>query len=75
MSRISMDDYQKNASDSGVQTFTLLSDAVQRYGKKKTAGVPKKIEVHMPTAEEAQLKADNKYLKCVVEAVGKMLGV
>lgn len=75
MSRISINDYQKSVSDNGTQMYTLLSDTVNKYGKKKTAGVPKTITVHIPKTEEAQLRTDRQFAESVAEAVGKMLGV
>lgn len=75
MSRVSINDYQKSALDNGAQTYTLLPDTVKKYGKKKTAGVPKKITVHMPKTEEAQLRTNTHLAEGIVEAVGKMLGV
>lgn len=75
MSRISIKDYQKSVSDNGAQTYTLLPDTVKKYGKKKTAGVPKTITVHIPKTREAQLRTDKRFAEGITEAVGKMLGV
>ena len=75
MNRISIKDYQISTQDNCEQTFTLLPDTVEKYGKKKTAGVPKTITIHIPETEEAQLRTDIRFAANVAEAVGKMLGV
>lgn len=75
MSRISINDYEKSTSDNGIQTYTLPPDAVGKYGKKKTAGVPRTIEVHMPKTEETQLRTDKQFAEGIAVAVGKMLGI
>lgn len=75
MSRVSINDYQKSALDNGAQMYTLIPDTVKKYGKKKTAGVPKIITVHMPKTKEAQLRTDKELAEGIAEAVGKMLGV
>lgn len=75
MSRISINDYQRSALDNGTQMYTLPSDAVGKYGKKKTAGVPKTITVHIPKTEEAQFRTDIKLAESIAEAVGRLLGV
>lgn len=75
MSRISIKDYQMSVSDNGAQKYTLSPDTVKKYGKKKTAGVPKTITVHIPKTEEAQLRTDKRFAEGITEAVGKMLGL
>lgn len=75
MSEISINDYQKSASDNGALMYTLLPNTAEKYGKKKTAGVPKAITVHMPKTEEARLCTDKKFAKSVAEAIGKTLGL
>ena len=75
MSRVSINDYQHSALDSGAQTYTLSPDALGKYGKKKLAGVPKTVTVHIPKTEEAQLQTDKLFAEGIADAVGSMLGV
>lgn len=73
MSRITINDYQKNALDSSTQVYTLSSDAVTKYGKKKTAGVPEKIIVHIPQTETEKADADKRLAEGIVENIAKYM--
>ena len=74
-SNIKLQDYLKQDNGDGVITYTITPEACELHKKKKMAGKPKSITVHMPTTEEGIKTLDDTYIEYAEKAAAKSLGV
>lgn len=72
---ITLQDYLRQDKGDGVITYTITPEACDRLGKKRMAGKPKSITVHMPTTPEGIKNLDTTYIKYAEKAAAKSLGV
>lgn len=75
MNRISLNDYERTVFDNGKEVYTLSQDTVRKLGKKRMAGVPNTVTVHIPIAEEATESLDNTFAEFAVKVIGRALGI
>lgn len=75
MSRITLNDYEKTVFENGTEVYALSQDTVLKLGKKKTAGTPKTVTVHIPTAEEARGSLDEAFAEIAAKAIARALGI
>lgn len=75
MRLISLNDYKKTVIDNGKEIYALSPCTVQKLGKKKTAGIPKTVTVHIPTAKEARGSLDEAFAEIAAKAIARALGI
>lgn len=72
---VTLQDYLRQDKGDGIITYTITPEACEFHKKKKMAGKPKSIIVHMPTTEEGIKNLDDTYIKYAEKAAAKSLGV